>query len=51
MRLLTEHDVRVGEQIALLQAQRAHLRDKIDWYLSQLPATSPSLTAPPSQPG
>jgi DNA-binding transcriptional MerR regulator len=39
MRLLTEHDVRVGEQIALLQAQRAHLRDKIDWYHSQLPAT------------
>lgn len=39
MRLLTEHDVRVGEQIALLQAQREHLRDKIDWYRSQLPAT------------
>jgi DNA-binding transcriptional MerR regulator len=39
MCLLTEHDARVGEQIALLQAQRAHLRDKIDWYRSQLPAT------------
>jgi hypothetical protein len=37
-RLLTEHDVCVGEQIALLQAQRTHLRDKIDWYRSQLPA-------------
>ena len=51
MRLLIEHDARVGEQIARLQAQRTHLRDKIDWYRSQLPATSPSLTAPPSQPG
>jgi aryl-alcohol dehydrogenase-like predicted oxidoreductase len=40
MRLLTEHDVRVGEQIALLEAQRAHLQDKIDWYRSQLLATS-----------
>ena len=39
MRLLTEHDARVAEQIALLQAQRTHLRDKIDWYRSQLPAT------------
>jgi DNA-binding transcriptional MerR regulator len=39
MRLLTEHDARVGEQIALLQAQREHLRDKIDWYRSQLLAT------------
>ena len=39
MRLLTEHDTRVGEQIVLLQAQREHLRDKIDWYRSQLPAT------------
>ena len=41
MRLLAEHDTRVGEQIALLQAQREHLRDKIDWYRSQLPATPP----------
>jgi DNA-binding transcriptional MerR regulator len=49
MRLLTEHDTRVGEQMALLQAQREHLRDKIDWYRSQLPAT-PLLTSPPSQP-
>jgi DNA-binding transcriptional MerR regulator len=37
-RLLTEHDARVGEQIALLQAQRRHLREKIDWYRDQLPA-------------
>jgi DNA-binding transcriptional MerR regulator len=39
LHLLTEHDTRVGEQIALLQAQRIHLRDKIDWYRSQLPPT------------
>ena len=34
--LLTEHDAHVGERIAVLQAQRRHLRDKIDWYRSQL---------------
>lgn len=34
--LLTEYDAGVGEQIALLEAQRKHLREKIDWYRSQL---------------
>jgi DNA-binding transcriptional MerR regulator len=34
--LLAEHDARVQEQIALLQARREHLRDKIDWYRGQL---------------
>ena len=40
MNLLTEHDVRVQEQIALLQAQRKHLQEKIGWYREQLPVTS-----------
>jgi DNA-binding transcriptional MerR regulator len=39
MTLLTDHDMRVEEQIALLQAQRKHLQEKIDWYRKQLPAT------------
>jgi DNA-binding transcriptional MerR regulator len=34
--LLTEHDAHVAEHIAVLQAQREHLRGKIDWYHSQL---------------
>jgi len=34
--LLTEHDAHVAERIAVLQAQRGHLRGKIDWYRSQL---------------
>jgi DNA-binding transcriptional MerR regulator len=38
--LLTEHDEQVQERIALLQAQHNHLREKIDWYRSQMPATS-----------
>jgi DNA-binding transcriptional MerR regulator len=38
--LLTEHDKQVQERIALLQAQHNHLREKIDWYRSQMPATS-----------
>src|SRR5262245_15681299 len=39
--LLTEHDAHVTEHIAVLQAQRRHLRGKIDWYRSQLePARS-----------
>jgi DNA-binding transcriptional MerR regulator len=38
LRLLTEHDAQVCERIALLQAQRQHLHEKIDWYRSQLPA-------------
>jgi DNA-binding transcriptional MerR regulator len=39
MTLLADHDMRVEEQIALLQAQRKHLQEKIDWYRKQLPAT------------
>jgi DNA-binding transcriptional MerR regulator len=39
MNLLTEHDVRVQDRISLLQAQHKHLREKIDWYRSQLSAT------------
>lgn len=30
--LLEQHDKSVREQIAMLQAQRAHLRGKIDYY-------------------
>ena len=40
MHLLTEHDTRVQERIALLQAQRKHLQEKIDWYRGQLPDTA-----------
>jgi len=36
LNLLTEHDAHVAERIAVLQAQRKHLRGKIDWYRSQL---------------
>jgi DNA-binding transcriptional MerR regulator len=36
--LLTDHDAMVGEHIARLQAQQAHLREKIDWYRGQLAA-------------
>ena len=38
LNLLTEHDERVQERIALLQAQHKHLCEKIDWYRRQLPA-------------
>jgi DNA-binding transcriptional MerR regulator len=38
LRLLTEHDAQVDEQIAVLQAQRQHLQEKISWYHSQLSA-------------
>ena len=38
LNLLTEHDVRVQERIALLRAQHKHVLEKIDWYRSQLPA-------------
>ena len=38
LRLLTEHDARVGEQIAELQTQRQHLQEKISWYRRQLSA-------------
>ena len=40
LRLLTEHDARVQERITVLQAQHKHLREKIDWYRSQLPTTT-----------
>ena len=30
--LLTEHDAVVQERIAVLQAQREHLQEKIGWY-------------------
>jgi DNA-binding transcriptional MerR regulator len=30
--LLTEHDSAVQERIAVLQAQREHLQEKIGWY-------------------
>ena len=36
LRLLTEHEGQVSERVAVLQAQRQHLREKIDWYRSQL---------------
>jgi hypothetical protein len=38
LRLLTEHDGQVSERVALLQAQRQHLQEKINWYRSQLSA-------------
>jgi DNA-binding transcriptional MerR regulator len=38
LRLLTEHDGQVSERVAVLQAQRLHLQEKIDWYCSQLSA-------------
>ena len=36
--LLIEHDAEVGLRIAALQAEQAHLREKIGWYRSQLSA-------------
>ena len=38
MRLLAEQDAQVGERIAALEAQRQHLREKINWYHGQLSA-------------
>lgn len=38
LNLLTEHDARVRERIAQMQAQRDHLSQKIDWYRSRLSA-------------
>jgi DNA-binding transcriptional MerR regulator len=38
LNLLTEHDATVQDRIAMLQAQRAHLREKIAWYHRELPA-------------
>lgn len=34
--LLTEHDAMVQERIAVLQAQREHLQEKIGWYRRHL---------------
>jgi hypothetical protein len=34
--LLIEHDTQVGLRIAALQAEQAHLREKIGWYRSEL---------------
>lgn len=42
LNLLTEHDARVRERIAQMQAQRDHLSQKIDWYRSQLSAPAHS---------
>jgi DNA-binding transcriptional MerR regulator len=36
--LLIEHDGQVRRRIAALQAERAHLQEKIGWYRSQLQA-------------
>ncbi|MFD8596096.1 MerR family transcriptional regulator [Kitasatospora sp. NPDC059646] len=36
--LLEKHDSAVNERIALLERQRTHLRDKIDYYRSVLAA-------------
>ena len=41
--LLTEHDACVEDRIAVLEAQRAHLQEKIAWYQRQLPARSGAL--------
>jgi len=42
LRPLTEHDAQASERIGLLQAQRQHLQDKIDWYRGQLPTNGRS---------
>jgi DNA-binding transcriptional MerR regulator len=42
LNLLTEHDASVHDRIAMLQAQREHLREKIAWYHCQLPASAHS---------
>jgi DNA-binding transcriptional MerR regulator len=36
LNLLTEHDALVQERIAVLQAQREHLQEKIGWYRRHL---------------
>jgi DNA-binding transcriptional MerR regulator len=41
MSLLTEHDTRVKERIALLQAQHGYLQDKIAWYRTQIATAVP----------
>jgi DNA-binding transcriptional MerR regulator len=40
--LLTEHDAQVEARIALLQAQRKHLQEKIEWYRRQLATAAAS---------
>ncbi len=45
LHLLTEHAVQVEAHITLLQDQQKHLREKIDWYRSQLPAAAPASRA------
>ena len=42
LRRLTEHDGQVSERVAVLQAQRQHLREKIDWYRGELSANGGS---------
>jgi len=42
LNLLTEHDRAVQDRIAMLQAQRAHLQEKIAWYHHQMPAPAHS---------
>ena len=34
--LLIEHDAQVARRIVALQAEQAHLREKIDWYRGEL---------------
>jgi len=46
LRLLAEHDAHVQGRIALLQAQHKHLREKINWYHSQLSAGRHKETEP-----
>jgi DNA-binding transcriptional MerR regulator len=36
--LLIEHDQQVRERIAALQAEQAHLREKINWYRGEIAA-------------
>lgn len=38
--LLAERDTRAQQRIALLQGQREHLQEKIDWYRSQMTAAA-----------
>ena len=36
--LLIEHDAQVRQQIAALQAEQAHLQEKINWYRAEVAA-------------
>jgi DNA-binding transcriptional MerR regulator len=40
--LLIEHDAEVARRIAALQAEQAHLQEKIGWYRTQLQADNAS---------